>query len=180
MSDLVLSNLTIQGHPVGLFFPDPTPSDEVTIGTQTWKNSNLAIDDGGTGIGTYRYTYDGVTQTGYTYNYDAATRIASNIEGWHLATNSDWLTLIEYISGSGTGSNKLACDNLRTTEGWGTWNGLNTYGFNLTPNYNFNGRPAALLLTDRNSARGNIEFDQYTIYTSIYSNNLPVRLVKDT
>lgn len=26
MSDLVLSNLTIQGHPVGLFYDDPTPS----------------------------------------------------------------------------------------------------------------------------------------------------------
>ena len=33
MSDLVLSNLTIQGHPVGLFCPDPPPTfDEVTIG----------------------------------------------------------------------------------------------------------------------------------------------------
>ncbi len=26
MSDLVLSNLTIQGHPIGLFYDDPTPS----------------------------------------------------------------------------------------------------------------------------------------------------------
>lgn len=160
--------------------PPPPPPDEVTIGTQTWKNANLAIDDGGTGIGTYSYTYDGVTQTGYTYTYDAATRIASNIEGWHLATYSDWLTLIEYVSGSGTGINQLACDNLRTIEGWGTWNGLNTYSFNLKPNFNFNGRPAALLLIDRNSARGNIGFVQYDISFAVYSNNLPVRLVKDT
>lgn len=53
MSDLVLSNLTIQGHQVGIFIEPPVPQDEVQIDTLNLKSKNLTIDDGGDGITLY-------------------------------------------------------------------------------------------------------------------------------
>lgn len=132
--------LTIGGNRLeGESLTPPTPPgpsfDEVTIGTQTWMSKNLAIDDGGTGI----YHFDNVTSNGvnfgtqYYYNLEAASRIANSISGWHLPTQSEFQTLINYV-----GSNSAT--KLKSTSGWndatstpGSGNGTDNYGFTGLP-----------------------------------------------
>lgn len=138
MSDLVLSNLTIQGHPVGLFQPGQT-FDEVTISrdteSQTWTKYNLSIDDGGEGI----VVKDNVTAnnvnfgTQYYYTWDAAVRVANSIDGWHLPSNSEWNKLIYIVTGT-TGAYSIAAPKVKSTTGWNNnANGDGTYGFDIFP-----------------------------------------------
>jgi len=113
----------------------PSPFEEVTIGTQTWMKTNLAIDDGLGGI----YINDNVTANGsdfgtqYYYNWWAANRVAESIEGWHLPSKAEWTTLINYV-GNSTASSKL-----KSTYGWYTsygyypGNGTDDYGFCILP-----------------------------------------------
>lgn len=111
--------------------PPPPTFDEVTIGTQTWKNVNLAIDDGQGGITAFNVgVVNGVDLgTQYYYNFDAAVRVANSIPGWHLPSNSEWDTLASYV-GSSVAGNKL-----KSTTGWnGDGNGTDDYGFTALPN----------------------------------------------
>jgi len=105
------------------------PSDEVTIGIQTWKNVNLAIDDGGTGIAKIdNVTANGVNfGTQYYYSNAAANRIANTITGWRLPTTSDWQTLISYLGSSWN------VQGIKSTSGWSNGNGTNALGFNSLP-----------------------------------------------
>lgn len=102
----------------------PVPSDEVTIGTQTWKKYNLNIDDGLGGILSYHV---GIVNgfdygTRYYYNRDAAERIAASIQGWHLPSKAEWETLCGY-----------GLSNIKSSTGWNSNNGNDIYGFTLTP-----------------------------------------------
>lgn len=108
--------------------PEPV-IDEVTIGTQTWKNVNLAIDDGESGIAKIdNVTANGVNfGTQYYYSNAAANRIANTISGWRLPTTSDWQTLISYL---GTDYNVRG---IKSTSGWNNNNGTNSLGFNSLP-----------------------------------------------
>lgn len=175
--------------------PTPTPPgptfDEVTIGTQTWMASNLAIDDGGEGI----VHFDNVTANGvnfgtqYFYTWEAANRIANNIVGWHLPSMSELQTLEAAIGGEECG-NKL-----KSTTGWSNnGNGTDDYGFGVYPvGYMYSGDPDLYLtgeavhywlsdLNNSSSAR------QFYFETSIYvwldvgdiTNKYCVRLIKDT
>lgn len=119
---------------------EPTPPgpsfDEVTIGTQTWMAKNLAIDDGGTGI----KTTDNVTANGvnfgtqYYYTWDAAMRIANSISGWHLPTQAEWETLVDYAGGVKYSDGEPASSKLRSTSGWANnYNGTDDYGFSVLP-----------------------------------------------
>ena len=116
--------------------PGPTPTfEEVTIGTQIWMKTNLAVDDGQGGI----YINDDVSANGsdfgtqYYYNWWAANRVAESIEGWHLPTRDEWITLFNYV-GYSTASAKL-----KSTYGWYTsygyypGNGTDDYGFCVLP-----------------------------------------------
>lgn len=110
--------------------PTPGPSDEVRIGTQTWKNVNLAIDDGQGGITAYNVgVVNGVDLgTQYYYTQAAAVRIANSITGWHLPSKTEYQTLIDFI-GSSTAGTKL-----KSTSGWyNSGNGTDDYGFNGLP-----------------------------------------------
>ena len=93
------------------------PPDEVTIGTQTWKISNLDIDDGLDGIVTvYGNVY---------YTQPAAIRVAATVDGWHLPTQSEISTLLSYVGNA----RKLA-----STTGWlDGQQGTDDYGFNALP-----------------------------------------------
>lgn len=85
--------------------PTPTPTfDEVTIGTQTWTKYNLNYDDGLGGVHIVNDVvdiHDNHYGTQYYYTWDAAIRIANNIEGWHLPSNNEYMTLIQYNPGFG-------------------------------------------------------------------------------
>lgn len=105
----------------------PPPPEEVTIGTQTWKTKNLAIDDGGEGISTETVNYGNGDVVEYYYNLTAAERIANSIQGWHLPTRDEWETLVSTV-GSDTAGTKL-----RSTYGWTNGNGTDDYGFSILP-----------------------------------------------
>lgn len=110
----------------------PGPSfDEVTIGNQTWMAKNLAIDDGGTGI----YVVDDVSANGvdfgtqYYYSWTAAKRLADSIDGWHLPSENEYQTLINYVGGDNIAGKKL-----KSTTGWyGGYNGTDDYGLCVLP-----------------------------------------------
>ena len=108
--------------------PDPpTPTDEVLIGTQTWKNKNLAIDDGQGGIYSRTVNYGQGDVTEYYYTWDAAVRVAATVQGWHLPTPAEWDTLASTV-GSNPGTK------LKSTYGWlNSNNGTDDYGFAAFP-----------------------------------------------
>ena len=114
-----------------LVFKIIEPEDTVTIGTQVWKNANLAVDDGGAGI----VRVDNVTANGvnfgtqYYYTYDAAVRVAASISGYHLPTVNDWYNEVIMIGWEPAGAKKL-----NSTSGWSdNANGTDEYGFNSLP-----------------------------------------------
>lgn len=91
------------------------------IGDQIWSTTDLDVDDGGDGIKTHG--------NHYYYTQNAALRIASSIDGWHLPSLAEWSTLIETIGGY----DKVY--KLKATSGWNEeyGNGTDEYGFNLLP-----------------------------------------------
>ena len=92
---------------------------EVKIGNQTWMAENLNINDGGEGI--YVNPKNGETY----YTWEAAMRVAKNVEGWHLPSNDEWKTLINAIGGTYTAGTKL-----KSNSGWkDNGNGSDFYGF---------------------------------------------------
>jgi uncharacterized protein (TIGR02145 family) len=165
-------------------------SDEVTIGTQTWKNQDLSGTDGGTGIS--------VVDGKYYYTLAAAQRMVP--DGWHIPSKAEFDALLSYI-----GTN--ACQKLKTTTGWldknpgdggGTGNGTDEYDFHGSPvGYNSDGTVYGIgefvfyLTTTWVAA-----WPAYMVYTLVldrdedgarvsqnsYGNNVfyPVRLVKDS
>lgn len=107
----------------------PTPVvDEVQIGNQIWKTSNLAIDDGQGGIYTDTVNYGQGDVVEYFYTHDAAVRVAATVPGWHLPTNDEWTTLDNAVGGRST-----AGLNLKSTYGWSSGNGTDSFGFAAFP-----------------------------------------------
>lgn len=98
--------------------------EEVTIGSQTWKTKNLAIDDGEGGI----YLIDTMGSTQYYYNWSAAVRVARKVKGWHLPTKVEWETLASEVGGYDIAGTKL-----KSTTGWESGPGTDDYGFNALP-----------------------------------------------
>ena len=169
----------------------PAPSfDEVTIGTQTWKNVNLAVDDGQGGIVYMTVNYGQGNVTEYFYTWDAAVRVAATVQGWHLPTKDEWDTLISTIGGTNSGAK------LKSTYGWYDNNGTDDYGFSAFPsgNWNFNTseNPNVTMTgiywsaTERSSSAvqtTRMTWQDQTINSSWYgmkSVGYPVRLIKDT
>ena len=105
--------------------PPPPPSDEVTIGTQTWKTKNLAIDDGQGGIYTQTVNYGQGDVVEYYYTWEAAMRVVNSIAGFHLPSVDEYNTLISTVGG---GPHPLL-----TNYGWQYGGGSNAYGFSALP-----------------------------------------------
>lgn len=63
--------------------------DEIQMGSQIWKNANLAIDDAGAGI--YHANDDALNDADYglLYTLAAANRIVATIAGWRLPTEAE-------------------------------------------------------------------------------------------
>jgi uncharacterized protein (TIGR02145 family) len=120
----------------------------VKIGTQTWMAQNLNHD---TLIGTGSWCYDNDTSNcriyGRLYSWSAAMGISAIYSstiwggsdvarqgvcpnGWHLPSDPEWDTLIDFIGGA-----SVAALALKSTAGWTTevGNGTDEYGFRLIP-----------------------------------------------
>lgn len=110
------------------------PIEEVQIGNQIWKNKNLAIDDGQGGIYTRTVNYGQGNVVEYYYTWDAAVRIASSISGWRLPSRFDWNDLAVAVGGASTAGTKL-----KSTYGWSSGNGNDSYGFAVFPAGYFSG-----------------------------------------
>jgi len=173
----------------------PGPTDEVTIGTQTWKNVNLAVDDGQGGIYTQVVNYGQGDVTEYYYTYAAAVRVANTVTGWHLPSQAEFETLVLYCGGTSVAGGKL-----KSTFGWNEYNGQSGGG---TDDYGFTGFPAgsrnnsgsylvkgylAYYWSSTLDGTGNrayyLSLSYSTTQSSIGVRNLPnchtVRLIKDT
>lgn len=172
---------------------DPILGDIVEIGNQWWMSENLAIDDGEGGISSQ--IINGKLE--YRYTREAAMRISSRINGWHLPTAEEWRELFDYVS-NGT-YHQIGVDNhiydLRSTSGWyNNQNGTNLTGFNAYPTYRSSHAgdttdKEALYLVFDVGRSGNYNYgnDWATISysngagitTSNYETSLSVRLIKD-
>lgn len=174
--------------------PEPTPPtpptptfDEVTIGTQTWMASNLAIDDVGEGIKSFNVGVDGVDLgTQYFYTWDAAVRIATSIQGWHLPSKTELETLFTTVGGTSTAGKKLKS----TNGGWGEFGGTDDYGFTaLAAGYNISGLGGegnfATFWTDteydssQSYACRLQRVDEGYIFNSNKTTGMSIRLIKD-
>jgi len=72
---------------------------EVTIGTQVWALENLHCDDGGGGIYSYNNNTANSDIYGFLYTWDAAMRVAATVDGWHIPSQSEFQTLVDYLGG---------------------------------------------------------------------------------
>ncbi len=173
------------GKLIEKYVAPPPPPDEVTIGTQTWKTKNLAIDDGGSGIYFKDQTFDGVgVITQYFYTIAAVNRILTSMPGWRLPTKDDWDTLFSYV---------VEAKKLKSVNGWattgfyGSEQGTDDYGFCALPissYYYDNHFDQAVWWTSTRSGSwqylSQIEKDTFNTTGSQYPNsNAPVRLIKD-
>lgn len=156
--------------------------EEVTIGTQTWKTANLAIDDGQGGVTIYEQTYNGVTSTNYYYTWAAAQRIvAANYPGWHIPTSTEWNTLISTVGNNSSGIATLCSDD----GSWGEAPATNTTGMSIKPGRYFDGTTQQHLATHFIYAEGDGKvFEYYSNAFHAASDGVPdynaIRLIKDS
>ena len=119
-----------------IIVPEPV-LDEVTIGTQTWKTSYLAIDDGKGEI-----DYNETTGL-YYYTTSSANRVANTIDGWHLPTTDEINTLLNYIGSQNKaiisvddgGTDIYGLDLRLAGMKYGGYGYIGTYGFIMTTTY---------------------------------------------
>lgn len=126
----------------------------VTIGTQTWMAENLAYITSETlNNGAWIYDFTGsdidaakgtnnYTTYGVLYNWETAQSVCP--AGWHLPSNSEWVTLEQFISsdngGYETGGGEYPFirnvgNHLKSKQGWiGGGNGTDDYQFAARPN----------------------------------------------
>lgn len=110
---------------------------EVTIGNQTWMDTNLAFTDNGSDISRQRVSYDGGSTYVYEYYYtwEAAKRIANMFPGWRLPTRQEYGDLYFNLPGISWADAGTA---LKSTYGWtpdqyGDTNGTDDFGFTGLP-----------------------------------------------
>jgi uncharacterized protein (TIGR02145 family) len=101
----------------------------VKIGTQTWMANNLAFK-AGSGCCAYDNNKNNVVLYGYLYNWETAKNVCPT--GWHLPSDAEWITLIDYEGGEKTAGNKLKEAGIKH---WGESNtgATNQSGFTALP-----------------------------------------------
>lgn len=105
----------------------------VKIGDQEWLAENLGLDDGGAEIVTKPSDpYEGEVY----YTWDAAVRVAATApDGWHLPSSTEFDALATAVGGA-----SVAGTRLKSTAGWSSGNGDNSYGFAAFPaGYQYSG-----------------------------------------
>jgi uncharacterized protein (TIGR02145 family) len=92
----------------------------VTIGYQTWMAENLNYQTANSWC--YNDYSVNCATYGRLYTWDAARSACPY--GWHLPTNAEWNTLVDYAGGSSVAGKKLKTS---------SWNGTDDYGFSALP-----------------------------------------------
>ncbi|MDR0515715.1 MAG: fibrobacter succinogenes major paralogous domain-containing protein [Fibromonadaceae bacterium] len=105
----------------------------VKIGNQYWmaQNMNYKVEDGSS------WCYRNLESNCETYGRLQSWATAKNKvcpSGWHLPSDTEWDTLINFVE-SDNGCTNCAAKHLKATSGWSSnaGNGLDTYGFNALP-----------------------------------------------
>jgi uncharacterized protein (TIGR02145 family) len=105
------------------------------IGSQTWMAENLNYNAPGSkcyGVNEITTLSDAEIQancTTYGRLYDWETAMTVCPQSWHLPSDAEWTTLIDFVGGSNTAGTKL-----KATSGWDNSGfGEDTYGFSALP-----------------------------------------------
>lgn len=133
----------------------------VTIGTQTWFAENLAYVVDSSYIS--ENNVDSGAKYGRLYKWSALMNLPDSLcgktlcteriqtqhqgicpDGWHVPTNVEWNTLINYAGGVDSAGKAL-----KSTSGWSSQsgNGLDRYGFKALPGGGFNGTERSFMST---------------------------------
>jgi len=97
----------------------------VKIGNQVWMAENLAYNAEGSKC------YDNNEANGKKYGrlYDWDTAMESCPEGWHLPSNEEWRTLVDFAGGE-----EIAGKKLKAKSGWAEGgDGTDDFGFSALP-----------------------------------------------
>ena len=101
---------------------------KVTIGKQTWMAENLNFAAEGSKC--YGNSNANCEKYGRLYTWDAANSACPS--GWHLPSDDEWTTLVEYAGGSSAAGTKL-----KSSTGWNSFRGVpkgtDDYGFSALP-----------------------------------------------
>jgi len=102
--------------------------DAIKIGEQIWIARNLNYTDFSNSIGKC-YTNADANCTSYGHLYNWAEAKTACLYGWHLPSDDEWNTLIDFAGGGSDAVRKL-----KAVYGWsGSGSGLDTYGFAALP-----------------------------------------------
>ena len=99
----------------------------IVIGTQTWMAENLNYNASGSRC--YKDDLSNCTEYGRLYSWATAMTVCP--DGWHLPSDNEWNTLVNYAGGSSTAGAKL-----KARSGWvgvSNGNGTDDYGFSALP-----------------------------------------------
>ncbi|MCL2220229.1 MAG: fibrobacter succinogenes major paralogous domain-containing protein [Chitinispirillia bacterium] len=117
----------------------------VKIGDQTWMAENLNYDASGSVC--YKNQESNCSTYGRLYDWEAvmngapsSTSSPSGVrgvcpEGWHMPSEAEWMTLMDFAGGSSKAGGKLksAAGWDEVYEGWIESNGTDNYGFSALP-----------------------------------------------
>jgi len=102
--------------------------EQVTIGTQTWMARNLNFSYKNTLGSCYQEDSANCSSYGRLYDWSTAAKVCP--EGWHLPTQDEWTTLVNYAGQNNAGAK------LKATSGWndnGNGTSEGNLGFNALP-----------------------------------------------
>jgi len=83
---------------------DNTTYTWIKIGNQTWMTENLAYKTSSNCVA-YNNNENNVGIYGYLYSWETAQTVAP--DGWHLPSQTEWQTLVDYLGGTSQAYNKL-------------------------------------------------------------------------
>jgi len=102
----------------------------VKIGSQVWMAENLNIDIQGSKC--YEDNPENCEKYGRLYYYGIAMQACP--KGWHLPSNKEWRTLLDFVGGP-----EVAGEKLKSKSGWNdnyngaSGNGTDDFGFSALP-----------------------------------------------
>ena len=101
----------------------------VKIGTQTWMSENLNYNASGSKC--YNNYSSNCDRYGRLYNWETAKKACPN--GWHLPSDKEWQTLIDFAGGEKIAGKKLKAKNVWNDYEGKSGSGTNDYGFSALP-----------------------------------------------